>query len=114
MYFLESTEIQLIIKPRTKYSHKGTFGHLLVLAGSKGMAGAAVLSSKATLRSGTGLVSVHSAESNRVIVQTSIPEAIFQADSNKDIITECADIELYNAIAGCCSYRIYLKILFRL
>jgi NAD(P)H-hydrate epimerase len=93
------SEIQEIIKSRPKFSHKGTFGHLLLLAGRKGMAGAAVLSAKAALRSGAGLVSVHSAESNRIIVQGFIPEAIFQEDNNKDIITEFADIESYNAIA---------------
>ena len=99
MFYLERSEIQAIIKPRPKFSHKGTFGHLLLLAGRKGMAGAAVLSAKAALRSGAGLVSVHSAESNRIIVQSCIPEAIFQADNNKNIITECVDIESYNAIA---------------
>ncbi|HEY6913548.1 MAG TPA: NAD(P)H-hydrate dehydratase, partial [Paludibacter sp.] len=80
------------------FSHKGTFGHALIIAGSKGMAGASVLSAKAALRSGAGLVTVHGPECNRTIVQTSIPEAIFQSDTSNDFISEVNDIENYNSI----------------
>lgn len=97
--YLEKTDIQKIIKTRNKFSHKGTFGHLLLLVGSKDMAGAAVLSSKAGLRSGAGLVTVHSAACNRVIVQSSIPEAIFQSDKNDDYISAIPALENYNAVA---------------
>jgi len=97
--YLEKADIQKILKSRSQFSHKGTFGHLLLLAGSKDMAGAAVLSSKAGLRSGAGLVTVHSAACNRIIVQSSIPEAIFQSDKNEDFISAIPTLESYNAVA---------------
>jgi len=98
-YYLEKSDIQPIIKQRPTFSHKGTFGHVLIVAGSYGMAGASVLSSKAALRSGAGLVTVHGPSSNRTIVQANIPEVIFYADENKNTITKLSKIENYNAIA---------------
>lgn len=61
---------------RPPYSNKGTFGKVLVIAGTKNMAGAAVLSGTAAYRSGAGLVRVMTPEENRVVLQTSLPEAI--------------------------------------
>ena len=97
--YLEKTDIQKIIITRNKFSHKGTFGHLLLLAGSKDMGGAAVLSAKAGLRSGAGLVTVHSAACNRIIVQTAIPEAIFQSDRSENFISALPALESYHAVA---------------
>jgi len=62
---------------RSPSAHKGTSGRLLVLAGTDGMAGAAVIAAKAAQRAGAGLVNVASAASNRVVLQTAVPEAIF-------------------------------------
>lgn len=99
-YFLtEKTDIQNILKPRPKFSHKGTYGHLLLVSGGKGMAGASVLGAKAALRSGAGLVTVHGPKCNRVIVQTAVPEAIFSFDNNKKFITSVHDLQKYSAIA---------------
>lgn len=64
------------IPARRPDSHKGTYGKLLVIAGSRNMAGAAVFSAKAAYRCGTGLVKVLTAEENREILQMSVPEAI--------------------------------------
>ena len=64
------------LPPRPAYSNKGTFGKLLVVAGTKNMAGAAYLSGLAAYRSGAGLVKVLTAESNRAIIQQLLPEAI--------------------------------------
>ncbi|MCE5331105.1 MAG: NAD(P)H-hydrate dehydratase [Bacteroidales bacterium] len=96
---LEKPDIRQIIRTRPEFSHKGTFGHLLLLAGSKDMAGAAVLSARGALRGGAGLVSVHSPECNRAIVQTAIPEAIFHSDKNQNMITEFPDLGNYSALA---------------
>lgn len=97
--YLEQTDMLKILKTRSQFSHKGTFGHLLLLAGSKDMAGAAVLSAKAGLRSGAGLVTVHSAACNRVIVQSAAPEAIFQSDKNEEFISEITGLENFDAVA---------------
>jgi len=99
LFYLEEKDIKPILKDRRKFSHKGTFGHALVVAGSSGMAGASVLSSKAALRSGAGLVTVHGPAANRVILQTANPEVIFQSDENNDYITAINSLENYNAIA---------------
>ena len=67
-----------LLPRRPAYSNKGTFGKVLVIAGKKNMAGAAVFSAQAALASGCGLVKVFTAEENRVIVQQLIPEAILE------------------------------------
>lgn len=56
--------------------HKGSAGKILIIAGSKNMAGAAVLSAKAAYRTGAGLVRILTPEANRLIVQTALPEAV--------------------------------------
>ncbi len=63
--------------PRPLDSHKGTFGRVLVVAGSYGMAGAAILAAKAALRSGAGLVTVATPHSVYPIVAAAVPEATF-------------------------------------
>jgi len=98
-FFIEKEDIQPKIKIREKFSHKGTYGHVLIFAGSRDMAGAAVLSSEAALRSGAGLVTVHSASCNRIILQTAVPEVIFESDNNEHCISEFRDLTKFNAIA---------------
>ena len=61
---------------RPKHSHKGTFGTVLVIAGSKGMSGACYLSAKAAYRTGAGLIKVLTVKENRQIIQTLLPEAV--------------------------------------
>lgn len=65
-----------LIPRRRRDSNKGTFGRVLVIAGSKGMCGAAYLSAAAAYRCGAGIVEIFTHESNRVILQTLLPEAI--------------------------------------
>ncbi|MBV5342859.1 NAD(P)H-hydrate dehydratase, partial [bacterium] len=79
-----------------------TFGHLLLIAGSKGMAGASVLASRAALRSGAGLVTLHGPECNRVICQSSVQELIYSTDKNNDLIIGFPDLKNYKTIGiGC-------------
>lgn len=98
-FLIEKEDIKPKIKKREKFSHKGTYGHALIFAGSRDMAGAAVLSSEASMRCGAGLVTVHSASCNRIILQTAVPEAIFESDNNEHCISEFRDITKFNAIA---------------
>ena len=72
---LEEEDInQLAVRP--SHSNKGTFGKLLIIAGSVNMAGAAVLSGKSAYASGCGLVRIMTPEENRIIIQTMLPEAV--------------------------------------
>lgn len=97
--YLDQYDIQQIIRPRNKFAHKGTFGHLLLIAGSEGMAGAAILSAKAAMRSGTGLVTVQSPEANRIILQTAVPEAIFRLTNLSSSTFDKIEYQQYAAIS---------------
>lgn len=61
---------------RPAEANKGTFGKLLLVAGSENMAGAAALSAKAAYRTGCGLVKVFTHENNRAVVLSHVPEAV--------------------------------------
>jgi NAD(P)H-hydrate epimerase len=67
-----------LLPVRTPHSNKGTYGKLLVIAGSTNMAGAAYFSAKAAYRMGCGLVKIFTAEENRTALQTLLPEAILE------------------------------------
>lgn len=86
-------------KPRKNYAHKGNFGHALIIAGSYGKMGAAVLSTKACLRSGAGLVTAHVPGKGVNIMQTTVPEAMCKADQDAELITKIGyPLEGYSAI----------------
>ncbi len=95
---IEETEIRPLILGRDRYAHKGNMGNALLIAGSYGMAGAAVLAAKACLRSGAGKVTVHSPKRNNVILQISVPEAIVQMDTEETMFSEAVDTEGYTAL----------------
>jgi len=88
-----------LLKPRDRFAHKGDFGHALLLAGSAGKIGAAVLAAKGCLRSGAGLLTVHLPSRGETAMTVALPEAMTDADKNADYITELPDISRYNAIA---------------
>ncbi len=83
---------------RKKFSHKGTFGHALLIAGSCGKIGAAVLASRACLRGGTGLLTVHLPNPAVPIMQVAVPEAICSADPSDLMFTEFPDLTQFSAI----------------
>ena len=93
-YFLiEASDVH--VKSRRKFSHKGSFGMGALFAGKKGMAGAAILASRAALRSGLGLLTVHVPSSLCDIMQVSIPEAILELDDNASV---CSQISQQNKV----------------
>jgi len=97
-YFcLDAEEIRKILKPRKKFSHKGTYGHALLIAGSYGMMGAAVLSVKSCLRGGAGLVTAHIPKCGYGIVQTAAPEALISIDESDLSFSVVPDLSRYTA-----------------
>jgi NAD(P)H-hydrate epimerase len=88
---VDGTIIQTIYKPRNRFAHKGNFGHALLVAGSYGKIGAAVLSAKACLRSGVGLLTCHIPKCGYDILQTFVPEAMVITDVNEEFITKIDD-----------------------
>ena len=99
LYYTELEDIAKIIPSRKKFSHKGNYGHALLVAGKQGMAGAAILAAKATLRSGIGLLSVCTPLCNNVILQTSVPEAMTIPNKGEFHLCEAPATERYTAIA---------------
>ncbi len=76
-HMLSYKDVVACFTPRSADSHKGTYGHLLAVCGSVGMAGAAILSARAALRSGVGLLTVALPKSIYPIVAASVSEALF-------------------------------------
>lgn len=97
-YFLTSEIVKPLLLERSKFSHKGSFGHALLVAGGDGKAGASVLAAKATLSSGAGLLTVASPEKNYQVLQTSVPEAMFKA-AGETMIESAPELSRYTAIA---------------
>ncbi|MCB0560367.1 MAG: NAD(P)H-hydrate dehydratase [Lewinellaceae bacterium] len=101
-HFMDEAFIQPLLKRRDKYGHKGHFGHALLLAGSYGKMGAAVLGSRACLRAGAGLVSAHVPQCGYEIIQISVPEAMASIDRHPYQLSEIPGLEGYSAIGiGC-------------
>ncbi|MBN2485942.1 MAG: NAD(P)H-hydrate dehydratase [Bacteroidales bacterium] len=92
-------DLRPLVKPRLKFTHKGTYGHALIIAGSYGMMGAAVLAAKAAIRSGAGLVTCHVPHSGHTILQSSVPEAIVSIDESDLMFTGVSNLEKYKAVA---------------
>jgi NAD(P)H-hydrate epimerase len=90
----DSEIIKHIYKPRKQFSHKGSYGHALIVAGEKGKMGAAVLCTKGCLRAGAGLVTSLVPEHQFEIIQTAIPEAMVMAQE----LSESVDWTKYTTI----------------
>ncbi len=97
-YFIERKDIKPLLKNRARHSHKGDYGHALLIAGSYGKIGAAVLSSKASLRTGLGLLTCHIPSSAINILQTAVPEAMLSIDSSENYFSEIKELNKYTNI----------------
>jgi NAD(P)H-hydrate epimerase len=98
-HYTQATEVALQLKKRTRFSHKGSFGKPLLIAGSYGMMGAAVLASRACYRAGAGLLKVHTPSKGVDVLQQGVPEAIVDIDINEKIISTVNIKDEHNAIA---------------
>jgi ADP-dependent NAD(P)H-hydrate dehydratase / NAD(P)H-hydrate epimerase len=97
-YLIEEKEVNPLLKDRNKFDHKGIFGHGLLIAGSKGKVGAAVLSAKAALRTGIGLITCHVPADATSVIHSSLAEAMVDSDENKNLIASLPDLTPYNSI----------------
>ncbi len=89
-----------LLRQRPKTGHKGTFGHLLILAGSEGKTGAALLTAQAALRSGCGLVTLAVPKALNPIFETALPEAMTVPLPHSDGCLSVADYEHIAALAA--------------
>ena len=95
---VEEAEVRSMLIDRNSFAHKGQMGHALLIAGSYGMAGAAILATRACLRAGIGKVTVHTPKKNREILQIAVPEAVLQFDPEETIFSEAVDTEDFQAL----------------
>lgn len=101
-YFVDQALIVALLHKRNRHDHKGTYGHALLIMGSYGKMGAAILAARACLRSGTGLVSVHVPKCGYEIMQISLPEAMVSIDRHQYYLSEIPALSSYKAIGiGC-------------
>ncbi len=94
---IESEDIKAFLPERIPQSNKGTYGKLLVIAGSKNMCGAACMCAAAAYKTGVGLVTVFTSEANRTIVQTKVPEAVLKTYEEKSNFAELLKSEISKA-----------------
>ena len=96
-----------LMPKRKERSSKGDFGRILCVCGSIGMAGAAYLCAKAAYRTGAGLVEILTPEENRIVLQTSLPEAIitpYTADNGAELLL--ASMQKATCIAAGCGLSV--------
>ncbi len=98
-HFIDKELVKAIFTPRNAFAHKGSFGHVLMVAGSYGKMGAATLATKACMHSGAGLITVYAPRCGYSILQIAAPEAMVMTDENEThLSTLPAEIEKYSVI----------------
>ncbi|MDX1665697.1 MAG: NAD(P)H-hydrate dehydratase [Saprospiraceae bacterium] len=102
LYAVDEDMIGGICKDRRKFDHKGVFGHALLIMGSYGSIGAAIMATRACLRSGAGLVSAHVPKCGYEVMQAAVPEAMVDVDPHEFQFTDFPDLKGYDVIGiGC-------------
>ncbi len=99
METLTAEYIRSLMRRRKADSHKGDYGHALLIGGSYGMMGAAVLASRACMRSGAGLLTTHIPSCGYQIMQTSVPEVMCSVDPSHSFFSASPPLERYDAVA---------------
>ncbi|WP_423126357.1 NAD(P)H-hydrate dehydratase [Gaoshiqia sp. Z1-71] len=97
-HFLTEEYASSLLLKRRKFAHKGSFGHALLIAGSYGKMGAAVLASKACLRAGAGLLTSHVPHTGYPVIQTTVPEAMCSIDASDLMFTEFPEPAQFSAV----------------
>lgn len=97
-FLLEKKDVKVFLRPRHKFDHKGVYGKGLLIAGSYGKMGAAVLSARAAMRSGLGLLTTHVPVCGYEILQTAVPESMVSVDAAANYFSVAPSLKEYNAI----------------
>ena len=97
-FYVTEQSIKTIIKPRQKFSHKGTYGHSLLVVGSYGKMGAAIMSAHSLLRSGAGFLTVCVPQCGYEIMQTSTPEAMTLVEGSEYLKIKELNVSSYSSI----------------
>ncbi len=94
----EMDDLRPLLMRRSDFAHKGNMGHALLIAGSYGMAGAAMLAAKACLRSGVGKLTVHTPKNNCAVMQMSVPEAVLSVDYEDAYFSDAVAADEFDAL----------------
>lgn len=97
-YFVIREDAAAMTGARPKFSHKGNFGHALLIAGSFGKMGAAVLAGRGCLRAGPGLVTMHIPACGYDIIQTVLPEAMVITDAEERHLSKAPSAGTFTAV----------------
>ena len=97
-FLMDEKTIAALLKPRAQFSHKGTFGHALLVGGSYGKMGAMLLSAKACLRGGAGLVSVFVPGCGYLPFQSALHEIMVMTDEADNQLEDIKMLEKFTAI----------------
>ncbi len=101
-FYVDEAFAERFRKPRRTFAHKGDYGHALLICGSEGMIGAAILSAGAALRSGCGLVTVHMPQKEAAALYANCPSAMLSGDPQPYFSALPADMSRFTAIGiGC-------------
>ena len=98
-HFLSDDQVRSILKDRRKFSHKNNYGHVVIFGGSRGKMGAAILCSKAALRSGAGLVTAILPFGGYPVIQSAVPEVMCRPGELEDHLYSGDFIGGFSAIA---------------
>ena len=98
-YLIERDNVHEVMKPRNPFINKYDNGTVLLVAGSYGMMGAAVLAAKGALRAGAGLVTVHAPRCGYQVLQTAVPEALFEPDRD-ELMTSSIDLRHTHSVVA--------------
>jgi hydroxyethylthiazole kinase-like uncharacterized protein yjeF len=98
-FYYEESLAHRDFKPRSKFGYKNQFGHVRILAGSKGKIGAAMLSARAAMRAGAGLVTATIPSHGLSMLQTALPEVMCEVDEHSDNLSNVEFDAKYAATA---------------
>lgn len=98
LFYVDEPLVRSFYRQRRKFDHKGTFGHTLIIGGSKGKMGAVQLALKAALRAGCGLASAYVPDGGNTILQTAVSEAMVITDPEQDFISQFPVIDSYQSV----------------
>jgi ADP-dependent NAD(P)H-hydrate dehydratase / NAD(P)H-hydrate epimerase len=99
-HFITKEEAVQMITPRSRFSHKGDYGHALLIAGSYGKMGAEVLAGNGCLRAGPGLVTMHVPRCGYSVIQTALPEAMVTVDPEEQHLSKAPSSGTYTAVGA--------------
>lgn len=98
-HIIDKKLVQSVFQKRSKFAHKGDFGHGLLIAGSYEKTGAALLAAESCLRSGIGLLTVHIPEKSVLPLQSYLPEAMLSIDKSEKYLSETPELDKFTSIA---------------